>query len=51
MFSDLLEREGRLFSRLEVNHRNHFDLALDLGDRTTVLDQAVSALVDSTNGV
>ncbi|RKF45421.1 alpha/beta hydrolase [Paraburkholderia fungorum] len=49
-FADLLRERDRQVTCIEVGHRNHFDIALDLGDRTTGLGQAVRALVDSTQG-
>jgi arylformamidase len=49
-FAGALDSKGRLFSQFEVPGRNHFDLPFDLGDRTTVLGEAVQALIDSTKG-
>jgi arylformamidase len=49
-FASALDSKVRLFSQFEVADRNHFDLPFDLGDRTTVLGEAVQALIDSTKG-
>lgn len=49
-FARALDSKGRLFSQFEVPDRNHFDLPLDLDDPTTILGEAVQALIESTKG-
>jgi len=49
-FAGALDAKGRLFSQFQVPDRNHFDLPFDLGDRTTILGEAVLALIESTKG-